>query len=189
MRALKWVGGFVLVLLVALALFIAFGLSTLKGPITRSVSNATGRELRIEGKLAPAWHWLHPRFRAEGVSFANPDWANEKLMFQAEAVEASVELLPLLVGRVIVPEVHLVKPVVNLEIDDQGRKNWVLDSQQQGESGGSRVAIHQLTLDNGELNYDDAERDISLNVGLSTDAQGVAFKAEGVYKGLPATAE
>jgi len=149
MRALKWVGGFVLVLLVALALFIAFGLSTLKGPITRGVSSATGRELRIDGKLAPAWHWLHPRFRAERVSFANPDWAKEKLMFQADAVEASVELLPLLVGRVVLPEVHLVKPVVNLEIDDQGRKNWVLDSQQQGGSGGSRVAIHALTLDNG----------------------------------------
>jgi AsmA protein len=189
MRALKWIGGVVLVLLVALALFILFGLNTLKGPITRGVSNATGRELRIEGKLAPAWHWLHPRFRAERVSFANPDWAKDKLMFQADVVEASVELLPLFIGRVVLPEVHLVKPVVNLEIDEQGRKNWVLDSQQQGKSGESRVAIHALTLDNGELNYKDAERDISLNVGLSTDAQGVAFTAKGIYKGLPATAE
>src|SRR5690349_11891925 len=189
MRALKWVGGIVLLLLLGLALFILFGLNTLKGPITRGVSNATGRELRIEGKLAPAWHWLHPRFRAERVSFANPDWAKEKLMLQADAVEASVELLPLFAGRVVVPEVHLVKPVVNLEIDGQGRENWVLDSQQQGKSGGSRVAIHALTLDQGELNYEDAERDISLNVGLSTDAQGVAFTAKGKYHGLPATAE
>src|SRR5436853_2585360 len=100
MRILKWTGGILLALLVLLALFIAFGLNTLKGPITRSVSNATGRELHIDGKLAPAWHWLHPRFRAERVSFANPDWAKEKLMFQADAVEASVELLPLLLGRV-----------------------------------------------------------------------------------------
>src|SRR5919108_6021650 len=117
MRALKWVGGIVLVLLVALALFILFGLDTLKGPITRGVSSATGRELRIEGKLAPAWHWLHPRFRAERVSFANPDWAKEKLMFQADAVEATVELWPLLAGRVVVPDVHLVRPIVDLEIN------------------------------------------------------------------------
>ena len=37
MRILKWTGGIVLALLVALALFIAFGLSTLKEPITRAV--------------------------------------------------------------------------------------------------------------------------------------------------------
>jgi uncharacterized protein involved in outer membrane biogenesis len=114
MRVLKWVGGFVLVLLVALALFIVFGLNQLRGPITRAVSNATGRELLIEGNLKPVWNWVHPRFRAEKVTFANPDWATEDYMFRAEAVEATVSLLPLLAGRVVLPEVHLVRPEVNL---------------------------------------------------------------------------
>ena len=54
MRALKWTGGIILALLVALALFVAFGLSTLKGPIERAVSSASGRELRIDGALKPA---------------------------------------------------------------------------------------------------------------------------------------
>src|SRR5947208_14367895 len=96
MRIMKWTGGIVLALLVVLLLFIAFGLSTLKGPITRAVSNATGRELVIDGRLKPVWSWVHPRFRAEKVSFANADWASDGLMFQADAVEASIELLPLL---------------------------------------------------------------------------------------------
>jgi AsmA protein len=78
--------------------------------------------------------------------------------------------------------------VVNLEIDEDGRKNWVLDNQQQKE-GGSRIAIHALTLDHGELHYLDAGREINLDVGLNTDAQGVAFQAKGVYKGLPAALE
>jgi len=51
------VGGFILLLVVALVLFIAFGLNTLRGPITRAVTNATGRELRIEGDLKPLWSW------------------------------------------------------------------------------------------------------------------------------------
>src|SRR5205823_5420931 len=107
MRVLKWTGGILLVLIVALALFVAFGLHTLKGPITRAVSKSTGRELTIQGSFKPVWSWVHPRFRAEKVTFANPDWANEDLMFQADAVEASIELAPLLIGRVVVPEVHL----------------------------------------------------------------------------------
>src|SRR5919197_100427 len=188
MRVLKWAGGIFLVLLIALVLFVAFGLHTLKGPIARAVSNATGRELRIDGTLKPVWSWVHPRFRVERVTFANPDWATDKLMFQADAVDVSMELAPLLIGRVVLPEVHLTRPVVNLEIDEKGRKNWLLDNQEQKE-GGSRIAIHALTLDHGELHYLDAERDINLDVGLNTDAQGVAFQAKGIYKGLPTGAE
>src|SRR5438094_4356756 len=188
MRALKWAGGIFLVLLIALVLFAAFGLDTLKGPIARAVTNGTGRELKIDGHLKPIWRWVPPRFRVEGVSFANPQWASEHLMFKADAVEASVELAPLFIGRVVLPEVHLTRPVVNLEIDDAGRKNWLLDHQQEKESG-SRIAIHVLTLDHGELHYRDAERDINLDVGLDTDAQGVAFQVKGSYKDLPAAAQ
>src|SRR5438874_3646068 len=188
MRVLKWAGGIFLVLLIALVLFVAFGLDTLKGPIARGVTNGTGRELRIGGHLKPVWSWVHPRFRVGQVSFANPDWASEDLMFKADALEVSVELAPLLIGRVVLPEVHLTRPVVNLEIDDAGRKNWLLDHQQQKE-GGSRIAIHALTLDHGELHYRDAERDINLDVGLDTDAQGVAFQVKGIYKDLPAAAQ
>src|SRR6185503_7629136 len=153
MRILKWTGGIILALLVALALFIAFGLSTLKGPITRAVSNASGRELRIEGAFKPVWTWVHPRFRAEKVSFANSDWASEDYMFQAEAVEVTVELLPLLYGRVILPEVHLQRPIIDLEIDEDGRKNWLLTKEDQHKEGGSRISIQALTFDDAQLTY------------------------------------
>jgi protein-S-isoprenylcysteine O-methyltransferase Ste14 len=44
-RALKWIGGAVLVLFVALALFLAFGLNTLRGRIAVGVTKTTGREV------------------------------------------------------------------------------------------------------------------------------------------------
>jgi uncharacterized protein involved in outer membrane biogenesis len=95
-RILKWAGGFVLLLVVALVLFIAYGLNSLRGPLTHAVTNATGRELRVEGDLKPLWGWLHPRFRAEKVSFANPDWASQDYMFRADALEAPIAVLPLI---------------------------------------------------------------------------------------------
>ena len=188
MRVLKWTGGVILSLLVVLALFVAFGLSTLKGPLTRAVSNASGRELRIEGTFKPVWTWVHPRFRAEKVSYANPDWASEDYMFQADAVEVSVELFPLLLGRVILPEVHLQRPVIDLEIDEDGRKNWLLTQDQHKESG-SRISIKALTFDDARLVYADDIRDISLDSQLSTTAEGVKFKTKGTYHGLPASGE
>ena len=187
MRILKWVGGVVLLLVVALVLFVAFGLNTLRGPITRAVTNATGRELRIEGDLKPLWSWVHPRFRAEKVSFANPDWASEDYMFRADALEASIEVLPLLRGRVVVPKMHLQRPEVFLERDAEGRKNWLLERKQDS-SRASRVHILALTLDQGKLKYDDALRDTHIAVQLAGDARGVSFAAKGKYNGLPASA-
>ena len=174
-------------LFVAAALLIAIfgGLNLLRGPISRITLEKTGRELRIEGSLRPVWSWIHPRIRAEKVSFANPPWAKEKFLLQADAVELTMSVLPLAIGRVVLPEVHLEHPAVDLEQDADGRKNWVLDEKPHEES---RVHIRRLTLDRGELLFDDAMRDISLRAQLETDATGIRFSAKGKYGGLPMTA-
>jgi len=98
-------------------------------------------------------------------------------------VEASVSLLPLLRGRVVLPEVHLEQPQLNLEQDAEGRKNWILDREQKEQKEESRVFVQRLTLDQGELKYADAGRKIDLQAGLSTDESGIAFTTKGKYRG------
>src|SRR5262245_58715505 len=131
MRVLKWISIAVLTLIVLLALLVAFGMNTLRGPISKAITKATGRELVIEGNLQPVWTWVHPRFRAERVRFANADWAQAEQFFTAESVEASIKLMPLLRGKVVIPEVHLEQPVLALEQDEEGRKNWILEKHQE----------------------------------------------------------
>src|SRR5512138_123142 len=162
--ALKWTVGIALALLVALALFISFGLNTLRGPISRAVTNATGRELVIDGKIRAVWSWVHPRFRVEKVTFANADWAREDYLFSADAVEAEVRLLPLLRGLVVLPQLRLEGADVNLERDEEGRQNWILDTKKEKDEQkkDSRVHIGLLTLDQGHLSYADAALDIDL---------------------------
>src|SRR6185369_16621471 len=186
--ALKWTVGVVLALLVALALFVAFGLDSLRGPISRAVTNATGRELVIDGKIRAVWSWLHPRFRVEKVTFANADWAKEDYLFSADAVEAEVRLLPLLGGFIVLPQVRLEGAEVNLEQDEQGRRNWILDAQRDKEKKDSRVSIELLTLDQGHLSYADAALDIDLQADLNTDGSGVVFAVVGTYQGLDLSA-
>lgn len=187
MAYLKWLGGSVLALFVALALFVLFGLNLLRGPISSAVSSATGRELRIEGDLRAIWSWAHPRFRAEGVTFMNPDWAREDVMFQADAVEASLSILPLFLGRVVVPGVHLENAVVHLEHAADGRKNWLFEKDQE-KDGGSRLFIHGLTLDRGRLTYLEPARETDIEARLSSEGEGIAFEASGTYKGLKSRA-
>jgi uncharacterized protein involved in outer membrane biogenesis len=181
-RALKWIGWLLLALAV-LAVVVVLSFSHLRGPISRAVTKATGRELIIEGDLSIVPSWVHPRFRAEGVSFANADWGGADYLLKAEAIEFSVNVLGLLRGKLLLPEVSLHDAEVNLEIDAEGRKNWVLDPKEQKKD--SRIVIQRLTVDQGLLGYDDETRDHSLMTELSTDETGVGFRIEGVYSGLP----
>jgi AsmA protein len=185
-RVLKWTVGIFLLLVAGAVLTVVFtGLNPLRGPISRVTAAKTGRELLIEGNLKPVWSWVHPRIRAERISFANPPWAKEKYLITADAMEITLNVLPLFAGRVVLPEVHLEKPVVALEQDAEGRKSWVLTDQPKKES---RVHIHRLTLDHGQLIYDDALADVSLRADLTTDQTGIAFTTKGKYHGLPLAA-
>ena len=183
MRALKWIGGAVVVLFVAVALFFAFGLNTLRGPLSNAVTKATGRELLIEGDLKPVWSWVHPRLRAERVSFANADWGQEDYLLNAEAVEASISVLPLFVGRIVLPEVHLQGADVALERDAEGRRNWILQEKDQKEEK-SRFFIKLLTVDDGHLVWADETTDTRIEADVSTDQAGVNFAAVGKWKGM-----
>ncbi|HEX6155392.1 MAG TPA: AsmA family protein [Burkholderiales bacterium] len=189
MRALKWIGGTVAVLFVVIALFFTFGLNLLKGPITRSVSESLGRELLIEGDLRPVWSWVHPRLRAEGVTFANAEWGKADYLLNAEAVEASISVLPLFAGKVVLPEVHLQGAELSLEQDAEGRKNWILKEEPDEQKKESRLFIKLLTVTEGRLRWEDGWREHSFVADISTDDTGLAFTGEGTYSGMPLKAK
>ena len=195
-RLLKWTAGLLLAAVLSLVLFIAiFGWNWLRGPIERMALDKTGRELAIRGNLELKFGWPLPRIHAGAVTFANPSWAREKQMVAADAVEIAIDLPQLLSRNIVFPEVRLERPVVFLERGSDGRKNWLLDANQQDE--GARMRIDRLTLDHGRLGYDDAARKTSIRSELSTGPStsnkqpggaGVTFTAQGQYLGLPLTA-
>ncbi|MGQ0651861.1 MAG: AsmA family protein [Betaproteobacteria bacterium] len=188
MRVVKWFAIATALLFVALALFVLFGLNTLKGPISRAVTNATGRELLIEGDLRAVWSWKHPRFRIERVTFANPDWGTEDYMFYADAIEAELSVLPLLTGKMVLPSVHLSKPEIYLEVAEDGAKNWIMAQKKEEQHDASRFYIRALTFDDAYLKYLDPGRGMDIAAELATRPDGVAFEASGVYNGMQAAA-
>jgi AsmA protein len=187
-RLLKWTAGLLLAPVLLAVLFIAiFGWNWLRAPIERMTLDKTGRELVISGDLQLKFGWPLPRIRAGAVTFANPAWASEKQMVAADAVEIAIDLPQLLLRNIVLPEVRLQRPIVFLELGSGGRKNWLLDLHQQDEQ--ARVRIDRLTLDHGRLGYDDPGQKTSIRSELSTSntepaAAGVAFTAQGHYKGL-----
>lgn len=191
-RALKWTAGIILLPTVLAVLFIAiFGWNWMRGPIERKTLEKTGRVLVISGDLQVKFGWPLPHINTGAITFANPDWAKEKHMVVADAVEVTLNLPQLLRQNIVLPEVWLKRPVVFLEQSVDGRKNWLLDINQQDED--ARIQIGRLTLDQGKLGYDNVGQKTSIRAELSTvDTQasgaGVTYKAKGLYKGLALTA-
>ncbi len=192
-RLLKWTAGLLFAPVLLTILFIAiFGWNWLRGPIERMTLDKTGRELVISGDLKVKFGWPLPRISAGAVSFANPAWARDKQMVAADSVEIAIDLPQLLLRNIVLPEVRLERPIVYLEQGSGGRKNWLLDQNQQDEQ--ARIRIDRLMLDHGRLGYDDAAQKTSIRSELSTGVltantqsagAGVSFNAQGQYKGMP----
>lgn len=164
-----------------------FDSNWLKGPVERAISARVGRPFTIHGDLDIVPR-LRPRFVMERVQLANPDWAAERDTLRLERAEVSVALLPLLRGAVVLPEVTLTDPVIDLERNAAGKDNWTLprDDASEEDSGAAPV-IGRLTVDRGVVRFRDATNDTALTVDVETTdgaaGRGLAFKVGGTFAG------
>src|SRR4029079_11113698 len=184
LRPLAWIAGVVIApVLLAVAYIAIFGWNWLRDPIQRMATEKTGRALAINGELEVDFGWPLARMHAGAITFANPAWAVQKQMVVADGVEITLDLPQLLLRNIVLRDVRLERPVIFLEHGADGRKNWLLDQDQQDE--GARIRIGRLSLDQGSLGYDDAGNKRHIPSKLSTSGAGVAFTAQGRYLGLP----
>lgn len=191
-RARQWLialvlAPFVLAALLALVLSV-FGWNWARGPLQRFALEHTGRALSIEGDLTVGWAWPLPQVRAKELKFANPAWAQQPQMVQADQIDVTVDLPALLRGRLTFPSVQLTRPRVFLEQASGGRKTWLLDLKQTDEA--ARVPIGRVVLDQGEITYTDTDRGTQVQGRLSTQdgadaSRSLVFSAQGQLLGQP----
>lgn len=115
---------------------------------SEQVSARTGRDFRIEGKLA--WRVL-PRVAivADGLVLGNAPWGSRKEMLRVEHAALDLELWPLLQGEVRVGSVELEGVDLLLETNRDGGGNWVLAPQPQAapEPGAPGAAARTIALE------------------------------------------
>ncbi len=163
-----------------------------KGQIETAAREATGRELKIDGDISLS---LLPRLaiEAENVSFANAPGAAEPQMASIEKLAVQLQVLPLLSREVKLDRLVLVRPSILLEVDAQGRPNWVFETGQtdapaeaseapaeapSGDGGAAavaNVALGEVRLEGGRLAYRDARsgaayeiEDVNMDVSLAS---------------------
>jgi AsmA protein len=118
----------VVVLLIVAALVVPFLIPAerYKAEVVSLVKSSTGRDLRIEG---PARLSVLPSLALslKQVALANAAGGVAKDMVSLDSLDVKLKLLPLISGRVEVDSFVLVRPTIVLEVDKQGRPNWVFE--------------------------------------------------------------
>jgi uncharacterized protein involved in outer membrane biogenesis len=139
------------VLIVLVLVLAFFNWNWVKGPVQRMVSNATGREFRIDGNLDVDYFPLE--VHAENLFLANAGWSEEKAMARAERMDMKLRFWPLLRGRVTIPYLIADQPFIRLE--NNGKEaNWMFghppDCQPDCEQ---RVRVQRLRVHAGRMEF------------------------------------
>jgi hypothetical protein len=159
-RSFWWALGISSVLILALALFLAwFNWNMLRGPIAREASAMTGRQVRIDGNLAVhGWSWT-PSATVDGLKIGNPAWMGGGDVADIDRLTVSVKFWPLLIGRVELPLVRAERPTLALYRDASDRNNWQFGHSTQP---AKLPPIQHFIIDNGHLNYVDRKRGLTI---------------------------
>jgi uncharacterized protein involved in outer membrane biogenesis len=187
-------------LLVLLAAFFPWDL--LRGPLNRYVSERTGRHFEITRRLDVKLGRT-TRILADGIEFANPEWAENPHLVKAEAAQIDIELLPLLQRRIVLPRIELRHPQLGLQIEPDGRRSWAMGR----DSGDPRNIpdFGALIVDRGSAHFVATEHGANIRTdfaidgpltlpkegagtGNATAEMPLSFNAKGTWRKEPFTA-
>ncbi|WP_158585673.1 AsmA family protein [Pseudooceanicola sediminis] len=144
MRVIRRIFGFLVVLVVVLALFVVGAVFLLPGAriaqiAADQIEARTGRALTITGDTSVSFY---PTLGVETgpVQLANADWSGNGPMFQAQALKIGVDARALIGGDIRITTLEATAPRILLEKTADGRANWDLFGTLSASAGASDVA-------------------------------------------------
>jgi AsmA protein len=105
----------------------------------------------------------HLGLRAREVTLANVPGGKARVMLAVGDIDLSLQLVPLLTGRIALDKISLNKPVIALEVDPDGNPNWQFGKKTaKSEKKGtltlpSGTEFHGITVTDGTVTYENAK--------------------------------
>jgi AsmA protein len=203
-----------LLMLAAGGLFYLVSRIDVRAEIERAVEAGTGRDLTIAGDVGVSF-WPVLGLRAENASVANVAGGRASSFITAREIHIGVEIRPLFDRRVIVRRLVLDEPRIAMEIDAEGRPNWILTPERpqpspepaptappeavppsQAPVDVSQTSLREVRISNGEVSYFDARSatgwvlgDVDLTSAMSSLDDPVTIAGSVVYAERPITLE
>lgn len=162
-------------LYIAAALFLAWlALFLTKGRFLKSsfeaiVSRMLQRDVKVAGDFQLYFDPINIKFRAEGLSIANPEWAKDRPFFRAKTIDTRISLPRLVVGERRARWLTVEEGAIDLRWSpDHQRNTWTFgDPNKKGEPL-DLPTIERALLSGTKLHYRDPR--MALSVDISFDS-------------------
>jgi len=167
-------------------------LNDYKQQIETATSDATGRQLSLEGDVSIAWS-LIPTLTVKQARFANAKWGSAPDMVSFGEFEVQLALYPLIKREIQVTKVMLTQPQILIETNANGVGNWVFEQQSkpvkseiESESPIQSVIVNELDITQAQIRYIDgvtgenkqfAIETLSVDVANAVDPFDLLLKA------------
>ena len=180
----RWLAGLAALLIALVLMVYFFPWDVLRGPINRYVSEQLGRRFEITKRLSVNVGRT-TTVRAEGIEIANPEWAHDPYLLKATVAEFDINLLPLIFGKVVLPQISLSEPKIGLQIEPDGRRTWALS--RDTSDTGAVPEIGAIVVDKGNVNYRARAQGADLDVEFfllkeEGNPLPLSYKANGKWK-------
>ncbi|MGF7001181.1 AsmA family protein [Paraburkholderia sp. GAS32] len=184
-RIAAWFVAVLAVLIAALVVFfLTFDWNRARPWIDDKVTQAIGRQFLITGDLKIGWQrppsetgwrrWVPwPRFSAQNITIANPDWARHPQFATLDEIDFQVEVLPLLARDIVIPTINLVNPSIDLERLKDNRNNWTFRFNQPTGPSTWHLNLHDIAFATGHVAYADQINQADMQVVVDTLGQPV----------------
>ncbi|HSD68911.1 MAG TPA: AsmA family protein, partial [Woeseiaceae bacterium] len=151
--------GIVAVLLLAVIVVLSIDLGQYKSSVEELVSDAVGREFRIDGAFEPTLG-RSIRLVAEEIRLSSTEWSAASNLVFVDRLDVSIDSWSLIRGPIIVETLRISGTKINLEELEDGRNNWTLKSQQTSDEEADGIAderFEELPVILNELQVNDFE--------------------------------
>lgn len=184
-KIVAWIVGVLAVLIAVLVVFfLTFDWNRARPWIDDKVSQAIGRQFHITGDLKVGWQrppsetgwrrWVPwPRFSAQNITVANPDWARQQYFATLDEIDFQVAVLPLLARDIVIPTINLVNPSIDLERLKDNRNNWTFNFQQSTQPSTWNLRLHDIAFAKGNIALADEITRADMQAEIDTLGQPV----------------
>ncbi len=182
----RWILGAIALIVVGIVIFLAlFNWDGFRPPLARMLSARLHRPVRIEGHLRVHLLSWTPSATVEGLQVGDPDWVSRsdglprRDMADFGAITIKVKLLPLFIGRVILPLVDIERPNIVLLRDRAGRATWDFSNGKSPAKPIQAPPIQNFVINEGALKITDQIRRLSFSGTLNAHETASGAAATG----------
>lgn len=142
----------------------------LKPYFERIVTRQTERETRVAGDFQLYFAPFSVKFRAEGMTIANPAWAKERYFFQSKLIDTKISTWSLIFGdKRRVKWMELANGSLALEWDAQGKRNsWTFGDPNAPPEPLEMPLIERGLIAGSRVRYTDPIMFLTADIGIDT---------------------